>query len=39
MAGLAVCYEEMNRSIFGPVTFNAAAPDDGNMIVLEARRD
>ncbi len=32
--GMAVCYEEMNRSIFGPVTFNAAAPDDGNMYVL-----
>ncbi|MBV2157935.1 acyl-CoA dehydrogenase [Achromobacter denitrificans] len=34
MAGLAACYEEMNRSIFGPVCFNAAAPDDGNMRVL-----
>ncbi|MFC3073169.1 acyl-CoA dehydrogenase family protein [Shinella pollutisoli] len=34
-AGMAVCYEEMNRSIFGPVVFNAAAPDDGNMMVLE----
>jgi len=34
MVGLAACYEEMNRSIFGPVTFNAAAPDDGNMRVL-----
>ena len=33
--GLAACYEEMNRSIFGPVCFNSAAPDDGNMIVLE----
>ncbi|MGO4339679.1 acyl-CoA dehydrogenase family protein [Labrys sp. KB_33_2] len=33
---LAVCYEEMNRSIFGPVVFNSAAPDDGNMMVLEA---
>lgn len=33
--GLAVCYEEMNRSIFGPVAFNSAAPDDGNMMVLE----
>lgn len=32
--GLAACYEEMNRSIFGPVCFNSAAPDDGNMIVL-----
>ncbi len=35
MTGLAACYEEMNRSIFGPVVFNAAAPDDGNMRVLE----
>jgi len=34
--GMAVCYEEMNRSIFGPVAFNCAAPDDGNMMVLEA---
>ena len=33
--GLAACYEEMNRSIFGPVCFNSAAPDDGNMIVLD----
>ncbi len=41
---IAACYEEMNRSIFGPVAFNAAAPDDGNMIVLnkvgtEAQKD
>ena len=34
--GMAACYEAMNRSIFGPVVFNAAAPDDGNMMVLEA---
>jgi acyl-CoA dehydrogenase len=34
--GMAVAYETMNRSIFGPVVFNAAAPDDGNMMVLEA---
>ncbi|MEQ8166355.1 MAG: acyl-CoA dehydrogenase family protein, partial [Alphaproteobacteria bacterium] len=33
--GMAVCYEEMNRSIFGPVVFNSAAPEDGNMMVLE----
>ena len=34
--GMAVCYEAMNRSIFGPACFNSAAPDDGNMMVLEA---
>ena len=34
-AGMAVCYEEMNRSIFGPLVFNSAAPDDGNMMLLE----
>jgi hypothetical protein len=34
---MAVCYEAMNRSIFGPVVFNSAAPDDGNMMVLEGR--
>jgi acyl-CoA dehydrogenase len=34
MTGLAACYEEMNRSIFGPVVFHAAAPDDGNMRLL-----
>ncbi len=34
VSGMAACYEEMNRSIFGPVCFNSAAPDDGNMIVL-----
>ena len=33
--GMAVCYEEMNRSIFGPAVFNSAAPDDGTMMVLE----
>jgi len=31
---LAAAYEEMNRSVFGPVAFNAAAPDDGNMRLL-----
>ena len=41
---MAACYEEMARSIFGPVVLNAAAPDDGNMIVLnkvgtEAHKD
>ena len=34
MSEMAACYEEMNRSIFGPVVFNSAAPDDGNMMVL-----
>lgn len=34
MAEMAACYEEMNRSIFGPVVFNSSAPDDGNMMVL-----
>ncbi len=33
-AAMAVCYEEMGRSIFGPAAFNSAAPDDGNMILL-----
>ena len=33
--GMAACYEEAARSPFGPVMFNAAPPDDGNMIVLE----
>ena len=35
MVGMAACYEEMNRSIFGPVVFNGAAPDDGNMMLLD----
>ena len=35
VAGMAACYEEMGRSLFGPVSFNCAAPDDGNMILLE----
>ncbi len=34
VAEMAACYEEMNRSIFGPVVFNSSAPDDGNMMVL-----
>jgi acyl-CoA dehydrogenase len=32
--GMAVLYEAMNYSIFGPVCFNCAAPDDGNMYIL-----
>ncbi len=34
VSGIAVCYEAMGRSIFGPAAFNCAAPDDGNMTVL-----
>ena len=33
--GMAACYEEMGHSLFGPVCFNCAAPDDGNMILLD----
>jgi acyl-CoA dehydrogenase len=32
--GMAACYEEMGRSPFGPLVFNSAAPDDGNMMLL-----
>ncbi len=32
--GMAVLYEEAARSPFGPVVFNVAPPDDGNMQVL-----
>jgi len=32
--GMAALYEAMGRSRFGPVCFNCAAPDDGNMYVL-----
>jgi acyl-CoA dehydrogenase len=35
VAQMAVCYEELNYSLFGPVACNCAAPDDGNMIVLQ----
>ena len=35
MSEQAVFYEEANRSIFGPVACNCAAPDDGNMRLLE----
>src|SRR6476620_5521624 len=34
MVGWAAFYEEANRSIFGPLAFNCAAPDDGNMNLL-----
>ncbi|NDP42846.1 MAG: acyl-CoA dehydrogenase [Aromatoleum sp.] len=34
VVAMAACYEAMNASIFGPVVFNSAAPDDGNMMVL-----
>lgn len=39
--GMAAFYEEAARSRFGPVVFNCAAPDDGNMILLDrvARED
>ncbi|MEM0944780.1 MAG: acyl-CoA dehydrogenase family protein, partial [Pseudomonadota bacterium] len=33
--GMAALYEEANYSLFGPVVMNCAAPDDGNMMVLE----
>jgi len=41
MAAQAALYEEANRSLFGPVMFNCAAPDDGNMRLLDqvARED
>ncbi len=32
---MAVVYEELGRSRFGPVACNCAPPDDGNMLVLE----
>jgi len=35
VAGMAACYEELNYALFGPVSANCAAPDDGNMILLE----
>jgi len=35
VATMAVVYEELNYSLFGPVVCNCAAPDDGNMMVLE----
>ena len=35
IAEMAACYEELNYSLFGPVVCNCAAPDDGNMMLLE----
>lgn len=35
VVGMAAVYEELGRSRFGPVSCNCAAPDDGNMLVLE----
>jgi acyl-CoA dehydrogenase len=35
MVGQAAFYEAANYGIFGPATFNCAAPDDGNMRLLE----
>lgn len=35
VADMAVCYEEAGTSPFGAQIFNVAAPDDGNMLVLD----
>ncbi len=35
MAGQAVVYEEAAYGLFGPLALNCAAPDDGNMRLLE----
>ncbi|HVZ01546.1 MAG TPA: acyl-CoA dehydrogenase family protein [Dongiaceae bacterium] len=34
VVNMAACYEAAGRSIFGPVCFNSAAPDDGNIWLL-----
>jgi acyl-CoA dehydrogenase len=34
VVGMAACYEEAARSLFGPGAINCAPPDDGNMILL-----
>src|SRR3984893_15382501 len=34
VVGWVAMYEEANRSIFGPLAFHCAAPDDGNMSLL-----
>jgi acyl-CoA dehydrogenase len=36
MRGRAVVFEEAGRSLFGPLALNIAAPDEGNMHLLEA---
>lgn len=33
--GLAVCFEELGTSLLGPLAVNGAAPDEGNMNMLE----
>jgi acyl-CoA dehydrogenase len=35
VSAMAACYEELNYSLFGPAACNCAAPDDGNMMLLE----
>jgi acyl-CoA dehydrogenase len=34
IVNMAAAYETAGRSIFGPVSFNCAAPDDGNLYLL-----
>src|SRR4029078_2905515 len=36
MGGWAVVFEEAGWSLFGPLALNIAAPDEGNMHLLEA---
>jgi acyl-CoA dehydrogenase len=31
---MTACYEQMGRSILGPLYFNVQSPDDGNMFLL-----
>src|SRR3712207_4749570 len=33
--GMSMVYEALGRSRFGPLVCHCAAPDDGNMLVLE----
>ena len=35
LVAVAALYEEMGKSIFGAVCFNSAAPDDGNMRLVQ----